>query len=296
MANKEEYNIVPITLAHLEGFRSAVDSVAREKKYLSFLEGPSFDMSKAFVEENIKGNWPHVVAIAGGTVVGWCDITSFNRPVYAHCGELGIGVIPSCRGKGIGKALMIDALRRAKEKGLERIELTVFEKNVPAIALYQQLGFVVEGKKKNAVKIDGQYDDLICMALQFDDAKNKHDDKKILEELKNREPIFHHPDKFGRTESDILNQICDEFWEVGASGNVYTKEVVLATLLERYNDPNYQDIWEAKDFALTRIAQDNYLLTYTLIQDKTRLTKRSTLWRRENGAWKILYHQGTVVS
>ncbi|MBI2791158.1 MAG: DUF4440 domain-containing protein [Gammaproteobacteria bacterium] len=134
------------------------------------------------------------------------------------------------------------------------------------------------------------------MALRFDDVENEHHDKKILEELKSREPIFHHPDKFGRTEHDILNQICDEFWEVGASGNVYTKEVVLSTLLERYNDPNYKDIWEAKDFALTRIAQDNYLLTYTLIQDKTRLTKRSTLWRRENGAWKILYHQGTVVS
>lgn len=300
MANKEEYDIVPITMAHLEGFRSAVDRVAREKKYLSFLEGPPFAMSKAFVEENIKENWPHVVAIVDDMVVGWCDITSnvtsLNRLAYAHCGELGIGVIPSCRGKGIGKALMIDALRRAKEKGLERIELTVFAKNVPAIALYQQLGFIVEGKKKSAVKIDGQYDDLICMALRFDDAKNEHDDKKILEELKNREPIFHHPDKFGRTESDILNQICDEFWEVGASGNVYTREVVLSTLLERYNDQNYQDIWEAKDFELTRIAQDNYLLTYTLIQDKRRLTKRSTLWRRENGVWKILYHQGTVVS
>lgn len=294
--SKAEYTIVPITLAHLEGFRAAVDSVAREKKFLSFLEGPPFGMSKEFVENNIKENWPHFVAIVDDNVVGWCDISSLNRPVYAHCGELGIGVIAPYRGKGIGKALMIDALRKAKEKGLERIELTVFERNIPAISLYQQLGFVVEGKKKSAVKIDGRYDDLICMALRFDVKNNLNDDREILKELKNREPIFHHPDKFGQTESDILNQICDEFWEVGASGNVYTKEVVLATLLERYNDPNYQDIWEAKDFGLTRIAQDNYLLTYTLIQDKTRVTKRSTLWRRINGVWKVLYHQGTIVS
>lgn len=121
------------------------------------------------------------------------------------------------------------------------------------------------------------------------------DVENVLEQLKNREPIFHHPDKFGRTENDILNQICDEFWEVGASGNVYTKQEVLETLLERYNDLDYQDIWEAKDFALTRIAQDNYLLTYILIQDTTRVTRRSTLWRRVNGNWKVLYHQGTVV-
>lgn len=172
MTNKEEYNIVPITLAHLEGFRSAVDSVAREKKYLSFLEGPPIAMSKAFVEENIKENWPHVVAVVDGNVVGWCDITSnvtsLNRLAYAHCGELGIGVVEPYRGRGIGKALMIDALRRAKEKGLERIELNVFEKNIPAIMLYQQLGFVIEGKKKKAVKIDGEYDDLIGMALLWE--------------------------------------------------------------------------------------------------------------------------------
>ncbi len=174
MESKVEYTIVPITLAHLEGFRAAVDSVAREKKYLSFLEGPPFAMSKEFVEKNIKENWPHVVPIVDNTVVGWCDITSnvtsLNRLAYAHSGELGI--VESYLGKGIGKALMYNAL-------------------------------------------------------------------------------------------DI---------------------------------PNYQDIWEAKDFALMRIAQDNYLLKYTLIQNKIRVTRRSTIWRRENAMWKILYHQGTVIN
>jgi len=76
--------------------------------------------------------------------------------------------------------------------------------------------------------------------------------KQILEDLKSREPIFHHPHKFGRTEQDILNEMCDEFWEVGASGNVYTKQDILKTLLERYNDPNYKDVWETKDFELTK--------------------------------------------
>ena len=72
------------------------------------------------------------------------------------------------------------------------------------------------------------------------------DENKILDELKSREPIFHHPEKFGKTKEDIENQMCDEFWEVGASGNVYTKQDVIETLLERYNDPDYQNIWEAK--------------------------------------------------
>lgn len=120
-------------------------------------------------------------------------------------------------------------------------------------------------------------------------------ENKILEELKIREPIFHHPEKFGKTKQDLEAQMCDEFWEVGASGNVYTKHDVIKTLLERYSDQIYQDIWEAKDFELTKIAPDNYLLTYVLIQDKTRITRRLTLWRRVNSNWKILYHQGTVI-
>lgn len=117
----------------------------------------------------------------------------------------------------------------------------------------------------------------------------------ILEELKAREPIFHHPDKFGRSSQDIAAQMCDEFWEVGASGNVYTKQDVIETCLQRYKDPDYQDIWETKDFQLTEIAPDNYLLTYVLIQNKTRVTRRSTIWRKVNNTWKILYHQGTVL-
>jgi len=121
------------------------------------------------------------------------------------------------------------------------------------------------------------------------------DINNVLEELKAREPIFHHHEKFGKTKQDIEAQMCDEFWEVGASGNIYTKQDVIEILLERYSDPNYQDIWEAKDFELTQIALDNYLLTYNLLQNKTRHTKRSTIWRKVSSQWKILYHQGTVI-
>jgi hypothetical protein len=119
---------------------------------------------------------------------------------------------------------------------------------------------------------------------------------EIKLELIAREPIFHHPDKFGTTRQDILNLMCEEFWEVGASGNVYTKEEVIKTLLERYADSKYQDIWEAKDFEVIEIAPNNYLITYVLIQDKTRVTRRATIWRYVDNTFKVVYHQGTVVS
>lgn len=158
-----KFTIIPITEEHIDGYRSAVGSVAKERKYLAFLEAPPFEMSRAFVLENIRDNWPHVVAIVDGGVVGWCDISSEHRPVFAHCGSLGIGVMKEHRGKGVGAALMRAALQLARERGLTRISLTVREKNSRAIELYKKLGFVLEGLHRNAVMVDGQYENQISM-------------------------------------------------------------------------------------------------------------------------------------
>lgn len=162
------YQIVPITEKHIEGFCAAVDSVARERKYLAFLEGPSLEMSRAFVLESLQGNWPHFVAISEEKIVGWCDIVSLHRHVFVHSGALGIGVLSLYRGQGIGQALMCSALEKAKSIGLTRIELTVRENNKPAIALYEKFCFVVEGLHRNAVLIGIEYENLISMALLFE--------------------------------------------------------------------------------------------------------------------------------
>jgi hypothetical protein len=114
----------------------------------------------------------------------------------------------------------------------------------------------------------------------------------VLEELKQREPIFHHPE-FGTTRRDYENMTDTEFWEVGASGRRYSREFVLETLENRQPDPD-ESQWLTRDFQCREIAADNYLITYTLIQGP-RITRRATLWRRTAAGWKVLYHQGTLV-
>ncbi len=52
------FEIIPITEEHVEGFWAAVDSVARERKYLAFLEGPPINTTIDFILKNIRGNWP----------------------------------------------------------------------------------------------------------------------------------------------------------------------------------------------------------------------------------------------
>src|SRR6516165_2235788 len=160
------YRIVPIAEEHIPGFRAAVDTVARERKYLAFLEAPPLADVAKFVRDNIEHGYPQFVVLSADIVAGWCDvIPNRTRVIYSHCGTLGIGLLPKFRGKGIGPELMRRTLDAAFAFGLTRIELTVRENNANAIALYKSLGFEIEGLHRNAVCIEGQYENLHSMAL-----------------------------------------------------------------------------------------------------------------------------------
>jgi hypothetical protein len=116
----------------------------------------------------------------------------------------------------------------------------------------------------------------------------------VCDELSRREPIFHHPDELGATQQDFEEQTIADYWEVGASGNVYTGDEIWPVLAGRYSDPGYEDVWATSDFACRRLGEDTYLLTYVLHQGP-RITRRSTIWRRTPTTWQVVYHQGTIV-
>lgn len=116
---------------------------------------------------------------------------------------------------------------------------------------------------------------------------------EVLSELSKREPIFHRAE-FGTTRADFEKMTVPDFWEIGASGQRYSRQFVLDTLEARYSTP-HSDVWETSDFDCRRLSADTYLLTYTLLQDRSRLTRRSTIWRKTSDGWKIVFHQGTLV-
>ena len=70
-------------------------------------------------------------------------------------------------GQGIGKRLIAQALAAARAFGLQRVELTVRENNTNAIALYKKVGFEIEGVQRDAIQVDGTYENLILMAVLF---------------------------------------------------------------------------------------------------------------------------------
>ncbi len=115
----------------------------------------------------------------------------------------------------------------------------------------------------------------------------------ILAELARLEPIFHWPP--AEMSRDALEKMTmDDFWETGASGRRFSREFVFDVLAQRQAKPE-PDVWETSEFYCRKLAEGVFLLTYTLLQDRTRLTRRATIWQRAADGWKIIYHQGTVV-
>ncbi|HTK01741.1 MAG TPA: GNAT family N-acetyltransferase [Bordetella sp.] len=156
--------ILPITAAHIDGYRAALDAVARERRHLSFLAAPPSEQTRAFVMNNIAMRHPHFIAQVGREVVGWCDIVPLAQQGFKHTGVLGMGVCPDWRGRGIGKALLTAAIGAAAAMELSRIELEVYAANAVARTLYESCGFVEEGVKRKGRYLDGRHDDIVIMA------------------------------------------------------------------------------------------------------------------------------------
>jgi hypothetical protein len=115
----------------------------------------------------------------------------------------------------------------------------------------------------------------------------------VLDQLMQREPVFHRLE-LGSTRADLEHMTAADFCEVGASGRRYDRAYVL-DILEKRIGHAADDVWECSDFHCLELASDTYLVTYTLLQQKQRITRRSSIWRRAGQVWKIVYHQGTVV-
>jgi ribosomal protein S18 acetylase RimI-like enzyme len=128
---------------YIQSFWEALDSVAREERYLSMRRAFPLEGTKAFVNNTIKNNYPQLFVIEDetDTCVGWCDALPRNE----QTGALGIGLLPQYRERGIGKRVIKEIIQMSKDYGYTGIELDVFASNGRAIHVYKTLGFKTTG-------------------------------------------------------------------------------------------------------------------------------------------------------
>lgn len=113
-----------------------------------------------------------VVAELDRRVVGYimCKIefgfSNFRKLGFVKKGHVvSVGVLEEHRGKGLGKALMLEGINGLMSRRGDEIYLEVRVSNVSAIAMYEKLGFTIKSRLRSYYR-DGE--DAFLMALELD--------------------------------------------------------------------------------------------------------------------------------
>ena len=116
-----------------------------------------------------KGNLIALVAEVNGRVVASSDVAQRTpeNPQHSHVGVLGIAILKTARGIGLGKVLMDSLLQLSKQAGLKIIILDMFATNNSARRLYEKVGFIEVGKIPKAINQNGKYIDLVRFAIEI---------------------------------------------------------------------------------------------------------------------------------
>jgi RimJ/RimL family protein N-acetyltransferase len=111
--------------------------------------------------------YPHAavfVVVDDDELVGRLSLARDVHPASAHVADLGLMVAASHRRRGIGRALLDQAVDWSLRVGVRKLELHVFPWNQPAIRLYESYGFEREGYRKRHYVRDDEEVDAILMA------------------------------------------------------------------------------------------------------------------------------------
>ena len=104
--------------------------------------------------------------------IGYFRLTNFsltNKNIY-----IGADIHPNFTGKGFGHSAYLEFLPVLfKEYNLHKISLEVLETNKRALNLYNKIGFVYEGMKRNEVLKKGVYVGSIIMSILHNEINKK---------------------------------------------------------------------------------------------------------------------------
>jgi len=141
-----------------------LEALEREPKSFSESVEEHRDTTVELAAERLAAN-PRDNFIFGafheGQLVGMAGFYRYTLAKARHKGRIwGVYVRSSCRGKGIGRALLQALLERIRAcPGVEQVSLTVVSGQEAAKALYRSLGFEAYGVERHGLKIGDRYFD-----------------------------------------------------------------------------------------------------------------------------------------
>ena len=125
------------------------------------------DWRKWYDNHNI-GNHPLIVCECDGETVGYASLSSYReKEAYSTTVELSVYVSAYHRGKGVGKALMAEILRIAKEdESICTVVSVITSGNEASCRLHEYFGFEYCGKIRDAAIKFGKFIDIENYSLR----------------------------------------------------------------------------------------------------------------------------------
>jgi L-amino acid N-acyltransferase len=154
---------------------AAGDAEAIREIYNTEVTGSTvtFDLVPRTIEEqrawlaDHAGAHPAIVAVAGdGAVLGFASLSAYKeRPAYATTVENSVFVHRDHRGEGVGKALLTELVRLARDHGFHTVIARIVGDNEASIRVHQAVGFQLVGVEREVGRKFGRWLDVVELQL-----------------------------------------------------------------------------------------------------------------------------------
>ncbi|MCF3641325.1 N-acetyltransferase family protein [Rhizobium sp. TRM95111] len=131
------------------------------------IDPPSFDEMRGRFATITGSGYPYIVAVEQtGLILGYAYASAFRtRPAYRWLVEDSIYLAPEARGRGVGKALLHDLVRRSTGLGFRQMVAVIGGAHPASIAVHRSAGFEHGGVMKATGFKHGRWLDTVIMQL-----------------------------------------------------------------------------------------------------------------------------------
>lgn len=104
------------------------------------------------------------VLLEQGRMLAWGALAPVShRYAYRGVAEISVYVAESARGRGLGKAVLLELIRASEENNLWTLQAGIMRQNVGSIEMHKKCGFRVIGFREKVAQLNGIWTDSVLL-------------------------------------------------------------------------------------------------------------------------------------
>jgi L-amino acid N-acyltransferase YncA len=152
------------TLADLPKIVSIYNTTIASRMVTADTQEVTVESRKKWFDEHSPDRRPLWMVSVDGNEIGWVSFQSFyGRPAYNATVEISIYLDPIARGKGYGKSILDEAMKRCAPLGIKTLLGFIFAHNEPSLKLFRNAGFTEWANLPNIAVLDDVERSLIIL-------------------------------------------------------------------------------------------------------------------------------------